>query len=223
MAENNITIADNKGQKEDWIEIYNDKNNTVKLAGYIFTDGYKTHRIPDGNDSTKIAPKGFKLFWADDDKKQGVTHLNFKLSKEKDEVMLFSPDRNTLIDDIKFSDQLGDISFGRITDGAPNWVYFSRGTPGTSNNTRININYKSEFRVYPVPASNSLTITLEDVDEQILDIEYYDLLGRKLLSLQHNYKSGDMIVNDISTLNTGFYSLRIQGPAFKKNITFIKH
>jgi hypothetical protein len=26
MAENNITINDNKGQKEDWIEIYNDRN-----------------------------------------------------------------------------------------------------------------------------------------------------------------------------------------------------
>ncbi len=223
MAENNITISDNKNQKEDWIEIYNDKNDTIDLAGYIFSDGYKTHRIPDGSDSTKIAPKGFKLFWADDDKKQGVTHLNFKLSKEKDEVMLFSPDRNELIDAISFSNQLGDISYGRRTDGASTWVYFSRGTPEASNNPRISAYYKNELNVFPVPASDYINITLQDVEEQILDIEYYDLLGRKLISLQQNYKSGELITNDISILTTGFYTIRIQGSTFKKNLTFIKH
>ncbi|MDP2386528.1 MAG: CotH kinase family protein [Bacteroidota bacterium] len=222
MAENNITLSDNKGQKEDWIEIYNDKNETIDLAGYIFTDGYKTYRIPDGNDSTKITPKGFKLFWADDDEKQGVMHLNFKLSKEKDEVMLFSPDRNTLIDSVSFADQLGDISFGRKTDGSPAWIYFPNGTPGATNSSKTDNGYENEFTVYPVPASNSLTISIRDVDAQPLTIEYIDLLGRKVISYQFDYKPGDIITNDISVLNTGFYTMTIQGSSFKKNTSFIK-
>lgn len=70
MADNTDFIADESGKYEDWIEIYNYRENPVDIGGLYITDDVripKTFRIPPGNDSTIIPPKSFILLWADDE------------------------------------------------------------------------------------------------------------------------------------------------------------
>lgn len=221
MAENNITINDNNGLKKDWIEIYNDREDTVDLADYVFTDGYVIHRIPSGNDSTKIAPKGFKLFWADNKVKEGVLHLNFKLSKQKDQVMLYAPDKYFIEDSITYTNQIGDISFGRVYDGAPQWTYFYKTTPGASNVLKI-AKKRLGFNLYPIPATNELNILLEDIAAQKIQIQISDMLGKVLLTQEVNYKPEEIIKANVSQLTMGFYCISISGEGISQRVLFTK-
>lgn len=221
MAENNITVRDNNGQRKDWIEIYNDKSDTIDLADYVFTDGYVVHRIPSGNDSTKIAPKGFKLFWADNEVNKGVLHLNFKLSKQKDQIMLYAPDRFNLEDSVTYTNQIGDISFGRIYDGAPQWTYFYKTTPNASNVLRV-IATPEKINLYPVPATQELNISLGELTAQKIKINISDMLGKVLLSNEINYAPGDIITTNVAELAMGFYCIQISGEGINQRVLFTK-
>jgi len=39
----------------------------------------------------------------------------------------------TLIDSVVFVKQIGDVSYGRLLDGGPDWEYLLRATPGWGN------------------------------------------------------------------------------------------
>src|ERR1044072_8407283 len=49
MASNTRTLADEDGDFEDWIEIYNNGTNTVDLNGWYLTDGSANWRFPQTN------------------------------------------------------------------------------------------------------------------------------------------------------------------------------
>jgi hypothetical protein len=137
MASNSNTIADENGNFEDWIEIYNPNNFEVDLAGYFIsdaTDNPQKYRIPETSEEAKIPANGFLLIWADSKSHLGHLHTNFKLSASGDDILLSDANGN-LIDSYTFGSQTTDISEGRATDGADNWVFFNVPTPGASNNT----------------------------------------------------------------------------------------
>jgi hypothetical protein len=63
MASNATTIADEDGDFEDWIEIFNPESNTINLAGFGLSDDYEKSFpvvFPDVN----IPAGGFILVWA---------------------------------------------------------------------------------------------------------------------------------------------------------------
>jgi len=123
----------------DWIEIYNNSSSSVNLGGYYLTDNLNTPlkwQIPSG---TIIPAKGFLIFWADGyDTPSGneirYHHLNFKLSKNGEEIGLFSPEGN-LIDSIIYDPQISDVSYGRKPDGSNSWFYFGESTLSERNLT----------------------------------------------------------------------------------------
>lgn len=130
MASNNQILADEAGDYDDWIEIYNDEEDTVKLKGFFLTDNYSDltqWAFPD----TFIAPKGFLIIWADADSGQGRLHCNFKLSAPGEQIAILYD--NQFIDSLSFGQQQADISYGRYPDGSPNWYFFLEPTPATSN------------------------------------------------------------------------------------------
>jgi hypothetical protein len=122
---------------DDWIEIYNDSESAINLAGMYLSDDpadpFK-FKIPDTDDvKTTIAAKGFLVFWADQSKSQGELHANFKLSSAGESVGIYYLDGRT-IDQKSFSAQADDTSYGRTTDGGLPWKVFSVPTQGSSNN-----------------------------------------------------------------------------------------
>ncbi len=137
MARNNGGISDEFGEFDDWIEIYNPTGEDVDIAGGYFTDniGNPTlHLIESGQPAlTTIPANGYKIFWADGTPDQGANHLGFSLSAGGESVALVLSDGEFIVDAVQFSDQENDISYGRESDGAILFQFFSVPTPNASN------------------------------------------------------------------------------------------
>ncbi|MFH2037107.1 MAG: CotH kinase family protein [Candidatus Zixiibacteriota bacterium] len=135
MADNDNIFADQDGEYDDWLEIYNLTDSTVSVNGYYLTDDISNMlqwAFPD----TSITPGGYLLIWADDDTEQVGLHANFKLSASGEVIILSSPLLET-IDLVYFDGQATDISHGRCPDGIDNWMFFSAPTPENENSCFI--------------------------------------------------------------------------------------
>ncbi len=136
MASNTSTVADNYGEFDDWLEIYNPNNDTIDVGGYYLTDNLvlpSRFRIVAGTDSTKIPPHGFLMIWIDDDTEQGILHTSFKFSSSGDFIALVDTNGETVVDSISIPNSGADISWGRSYDASPQWITFSPSTPGSTN------------------------------------------------------------------------------------------
>lgn len=153
-SSNTSLIADNYGEYNDWIEIYNDNDVAVNIGGLFISDNPNNnikHRIPTTySDSTSIPPKGHILLWADDQKTQGILHLNFKLSSNGEQIRLVQPDGIHLLDSITYTKQYLDVTYGRYPDGENSWD-FMNATPSDCN---ILIDYSGLY-INEFLASNS--------------------------------------------------------------------
>lgn len=138
LASNDACCADEFGDYDDFIEIYNGSDESVDVGGMYITDDLlepTTWQIPlTAPDSTTIPAGGFLLLWADKEPTQGVLHVNVKLSGGGEQVGLFAIDafNNVLIDSLTYGDQEADTSYGRSPDGTDNWGFLVP-TPGETN------------------------------------------------------------------------------------------
>lgn len=137
QASNNTTIADDDGDYEDWIELYNTSGNeTVDLSGYGLSDDYERPFrwvFPEG---TSIDPGEHLLIWASGKDRRDpaqALHTNFSIAQAGEEVLLTDPYTEERIDEISPTEIPSDISYGRKTDGADEWMFFTTPTPGTPN------------------------------------------------------------------------------------------
>jgi len=150
MAQNTITIQDNTGDYDDYIELYNYGTSTIDIGGYYITDSLQNpvlYQIPTGNDSTKLSPGEFILLWADNKPSEGVLHVGFKLSVAGEQIGLFKPDQ-TLVNSVTFGVQTNDVAYGRLTDNSATWGFLSDPSPGYSNNP-----------AYVILSTDSITIS----------------------------------------------------------------
>ncbi|MFK7920655.1 MAG: lamin tail domain-containing protein [Bacteroidia bacterium] len=115
MADNLNTQADQNGEYDDWIEIYNNTATDLSLQYLFLTD--------DLNDPTKwpfpdtsIAANDYLMVWADNDTFQSGLHAYFGLGATGDVIWLGYAD-GTVIDSISFNSQQLDISTGRFPNG----------------------------------------------------------------------------------------------------------
>ncbi|MEZ4851096.1 MAG: lamin tail domain-containing protein [Bacteroidia bacterium] len=119
MAINQTSVADQNGEYDDWIELYNNTDSTLSLSGLYLTDNpVDSSRwfFPD----TIIDPHGFLIIWADNDSFQVGLHASFRLSGNGESIYL-GYDNGLVIDSIIFNDQNQDISFSRIPNGTGNF------------------------------------------------------------------------------------------------------
>ncbi len=139
MASNGATLADERGEFGDWIEVYNAGAGDVDLAGYYVSDDAtkpRKWRIPGGQPArSTVRAGGYLLLWADGDTKLGADHVDFKLGASGEDIVLTAPDGQTTVDRYTFGAQLQDVSFGRTKDGGPTWDFFAMPTPRRANTT----------------------------------------------------------------------------------------
>jgi hypothetical protein len=134
LPSNSDGCADEVGERNDWVELYNTSDNAVDLAGYSLTDDTASPRksvIPEG---VTIEAKGTLLFWADDTPDQGKTHLKFKLKSKTEEVVLYDAEERQ-VDLYRWTDAYSDISFARVPDGTGEWVRCAEPTCGADNSS----------------------------------------------------------------------------------------
>ncbi len=147
MASNDAANADEYGEYEDWIEIYNPGSEAVDIGGMYISDDLAdltTYQIPSTfPDSTTIQPGGYLVLYADKQPEQGILHVNIKLSGSGEQIALTAPNGTTVLDSLTYDARTaGAIGYGldtdkscaRQPDASDNWVVDDTPTPGASNN-----------------------------------------------------------------------------------------
>lgn len=207
MSSNSMTIADEHGDFDDWIEIYNGGDVAVNLTGYYLVDKASAPKYW-ATPATTMEPGDFRLFWADGEPEQGPMHTNFGVSEEGEGIYLFQrrPDGIRVIDLVKVPALPTDASWGRQSDGSLPWSLFDSTTPNASNSTvGTDDNFTTRLpKPYPNPVSGELRWDLE------APYTLYDLAGRPV-------QSGRGEALNMEPFASGLYMLRV-GKAMHKVI-----
>lgn len=133
MSSNYLFLLDSEGESSDWIEIFNQSQDTVNLGSYFLSDNpekiYKW-QFPD----VKIAPDSFLVVFAsgkDTVLANGEIHTNFSI-KAQGEPLILSDSLHTyqIIDPVILKQ---NQSFGLMPDGIENAVVFELASPGKIN------------------------------------------------------------------------------------------
>ena len=133
MAHNATTLADEAGEYDDWIELWNRGAGPVDLGRYRLADD-----PGDGNGwplpALDLEPGAHLVVWADGDRDQGELHASFRLDADGEWLVLYAEEGPDLVpvDAIAFGPQERDVSLGRTTDGGAEWG-FLQPTPGAPN------------------------------------------------------------------------------------------
>ncbi len=189
MAANMSTIADENGEYDDWIEVYNADTAAIWLGDKFLTDDLSVvdkWQMP----AFMLQPGDFILFWADNDLNQGPNHTNFKLEKNGEQIGIYDAGSAAYapIDTLTFGFQSADISYGRNPDGGPVWQFYDLPTPGAGNLTGAvnDRSYSSErLFVYPNPVVGDVIYFNRSVSFKL-----FDLTGKLVL-----------IANDVEHIN----------------------
>ena len=115
MADNETGATDQDDEYDDWIELYNNTDTDISLAGWYLTDDPAEPDMwvfPD----VSIPANGYLIVWADKDEEQDGLHADFKLSASGETILLSSPDL-TVMDEITFEEQSTDLSMARFPNG----------------------------------------------------------------------------------------------------------
>ncbi len=178
LADNETILADDAGEYDDWIEIYNPGSSELQLAGMYFSDDFtdpqKFHLLPSDSSQTLVAPHGFLVLWCDGDPEQGPRHLDFSLGASGEEILITAADGSTLLEHIEFGQQQEDISIGRVPDGSSSIVSLTEPSPGASNGGGVLGIQINEF----LCSNDSLLMTSDGEDYDW--IELYNPLSTSL-------------------------------------------
>lgn len=116
MPKNTQFGADQDGEFDDWIELYNLAPEDIDISGYYLTDSKNNltkWKFPEG---TILEKNGYLIVWADEDTLQSGLHTNYKLSALGETVLLITPDMN-VIEDVKYPATDLQQSWSRLPNG----------------------------------------------------------------------------------------------------------
>ncbi|NOX46394.1 MAG: T9SS type A sorting domain-containing protein [Chlorobi bacterium] len=229
MSSNTVSITDEDGDFEDWIELYNPDSEAVSIFGWSITDDISNPGkwlFPEFS----INPNNFILVFASaKDRSNSVYfHSNFKISASGEAVYLFN-ENGLLMDSFPAVEIEADKSFGRFPDAAPNLVRFYHFSPWNSNNqsnvlNQLNCSHPSGFYAQSFDIAinsdggDSIYCTLNGSDP------HPDSLGTFLFT-------GALSINSLEGEANGFTGIRTspvqntlypwnppQGPVFKARV-----
>ncbi len=208
MATNINTVADNEGEFDDWIELYNTSNNAISTAGMYLSD-------EPGNPTKWALPNviveadAYLNIWADENGGQGYDHANFRLSSLGEFLTLTYAD-GTILDSLIYPAQTENKSWGRIPNGTgpfeelfPTFGYNNEEMTGINN-----FNAVENVVIFPNPSTGSFKVQLS-VNKWKGSIELYALDGKRLSLFQE-------------TISEGLYELQVQDRPASAGIYFLK-
>ncbi|MEX2380812.1 MAG: lamin tail domain-containing protein, partial [Opitutales bacterium] len=148
MASNGITIADEDGDYEDWIELYNAGDASVNLGGWGLSDNYTNPFKWTFPENTILEKGDFLLVWASGKNRTSVDpaidgdgatgsgefHTNFAIAASGEEVLLTNPE-GVRVDELGPREIPRNMSVGRVPDGTGEWFYFNESTPASPNDS----------------------------------------------------------------------------------------
>ncbi len=209
MASNDAFIADQDGEFEDWIELYNNGTETIDLEGYALNDENDQTNAWTFPAGTSIGPDEYIIVWADNDEDQDGLHASFKLSGDGEIILLWDA-AGTLIDEISYGEQESDISFGRFPNGtgsfqtmSPTFNEENIGAVGTSGPLESSIN----LSVFPNPTQSSFAVVIDNLSGKEQQVQVFNLQG----VLMYDGVFLEKTLIDIKAWASGMYVVSVAG------------
>lgn len=213
MPSNSSVIADEAGQYDDWLEVYNYGGSPVYLGDRFLSDdeGNPTRwQFPD----IWIQAGEFLLVWADDDENQGPLHTNFKLDADGEFIGIFdnTDNNHALIDGISFSLLAEDQAWGRLPNGTGPFQAVLP-TPGASNQPLSAVEEKEApgwaWQVFPNPFGEMLQVRFEAGAPENGRLALRDALGKTLVEMPVGKGRKDVLL-PAGKLPAGLYFLAFE-------------
>ena len=133
MTNNVSAVWDDAYNFSMWVELYNPGTSPVNQSAYYFTDDLNQPRKWQPP-AVFVPAKGYNTLWFEKFDRPG--HSNFRLQPEGGALYLLSS-TGAIIDYVVYPAQNRNISYGRKTDGADEWVFFEQHSKGITNNGKI--------------------------------------------------------------------------------------
>ena len=204
LAVNDAVNADEEGEFDDWIELYNVGDEAVNLSGYYLTDSENDLLKYQFPENTILEGDDYLLVWADGNTEQSAYHADFKLSSGGESVILSNQDGGQ-VDRVDFDEQTIDQSYSRIPNGTGDFV-IKNATPGFNNEETVSglddLNF-AEYSITPNPATDAITLKVNQKGDYRVSIS--TLLGQVVL--KQDCQQSEVI--DISQLTSGSYLLSV--------------
>lgn len=212
-------VADENSEYDDWIELYNNSDETIDLSKLYLSDKLDDPKKWSFPLEGTIAPGGYLILWADKDEMQGDFHTNFKLSADGESLILSHAD-GTVLDSFSYQKQLPNVASARIPNGTGNFV---SSTPTFEQSNGIissteEVKEEPFFQVYPNPSSTHFRVDFLGVNLP----QRGTLLLRNIIGEVITTKKVDQHTIDFSTTNLSagiyFLELKIEEVSFVKKV-----
>ena len=204
QASNETTQADQDGEYDDWVEIYNNTTSPINLEGYYLSDN-ETNLIKFEFPNVSIDGNSFLIVWLDSDPDQQGLHADFKLSASGERLILSDPNQQ-ILDQIIFAEQITDRTTGRFPNGTGPFVDMPAtfNAPNSVETNTYDLANELGLKLFPNPTSDFLIIEFENKDfSESMNLDLVNIFGQKIKTVQVDRK----ITLDVSDLNTGIYFL----------------
>lgn len=206
----------------DWIELYNNSNDTISLFNYFLSDNTENQLLW-SFPNIKLEPKKHLLIYASgkDFMDGDQIHSNFKIKSEGEELYLSNP-KGELIDSFPPILLNNNEAFGRFPDGGSNKGILLSATPGQENqNIKRHYSpvlFSHEAGIY----TENFPLTLKTTNQNA--IIYYSLDGSEPDSGSYLYTDSIPIIsksefkNAISQISTSTSWLPPKNKVRKGNV-----
>ncbi len=222
LASNEAGVfVDDDGEATDWIEIHNEGNEAVNLAGYGLTDAKE--RVKFTFPEAMLEPGGYLVVFAsgkDRSEPGAALHTSFQLDRSGEYLALMNPGGETLRSfDPEYPGQSADVSYGLADSSMDAYAFFPVPTPGEPNQTPPPLIVSTDFSPKPVVAEEPLIVTAS-VEATAAEIATVILRSRVMYRNETTTMMKDDGEAPDAQANDGIYTARISntslfGPVFK--------
>jgi len=199
MASNFSEVADQDGEYDDWVEIYNGNSFSLNLNGYFLSDNENDltrWTFP----NTTIQANDYLIVWCDTaGGTQTGLHTTYRLSADQEEVYLTDPSGIVVVDAVHFVNMPTDIAYARVPNGTGVMTHQTQSYD--ANNQTIsgmnNVELHANMRVYPNPSNTRIYIL-----GATTTVDIFNMMGQKI------YSENKVISIDISAWESGIYFVK---------------
>ncbi|MDL2241475.1 CotH kinase family protein, partial [Bacteroidales bacterium OttesenSCG-928-L03] len=190
MSNNVSAVMDDGYNYSMWVELYNEGDEAINLSMFYFSDDLNNKKMWRPS-STILRAGGYHVLWFERHDRE--KHASFKLDPEGGELYLYDLAGNQ-IDMIGYPPQYRNVSYGRKTDGATAWGFFSDYTCGTSNNGKPQLTNQCAKPAFSVAGGiYSSTVRLNFLAPPTGETIYYTTDGKEPTQSSTKYNAGATI------------------------------
>ena len=228
MPLNLVTIADEAGQYEDYIELYNAGGTTQSLYGYYLSDDTEEPwkwRLP----NTVLQPDSYLLIWADNSPEDGTYHADFSLNVDGETVGLYAPAASGYapVDVVSYPTLASDQSWGRLPNGIGEQQLLPTPSPGANNESSDTLPENTlPERPYLTnnPSSTYSDLFFDAIGSTRYEVILSDMNGRHMATLYAGTPSEGTVKVHIPTrtLAAGMYVVRLVTPTAAQSFQLVR-